>query len=399
MLNEKMKEYGSSPSIIRELFEEAKNKKKLLGEDKVFDFTIGNPSIEPPKIVNETLTKLLKELDPISLHGYTSSTGDPETKKAIISYLNKTYNTSLSDEYIYLTMGAASGIKIALSALLNKGDEVIVFAPYFPEYKIYVESSEGVFHKVDTSPSFDIDFNKLEVEMNEKVKVVIINSPNNPTGVLYSEDTIKKLSNLLVRFEEKYNHPIYLLSDEPYRDLIYDDTLYPFITNYYDNSLVAYSFSKSLSLPGERIGYLVLSPKMRDVKDVFDSIKGAGRALGYVCQSSLFQKLIPHVLGHTSNINEYKENRNYLTRELKELGYEFAYPHGAFYLYLKALEDDAVKFANIAKEYNLYLVPSDSFGAKGYVRIAYCVKKDVIIKSIPAFKKLAQHYEALKWMI
>ncbi len=396
MLNEKMKEYGSSPSIIRQLFEEAKSKKALIGESNVYDFTIGNPSIEPPKVVNEALIKLIRELEPISLHGYTSSTGDPATKKAIISYLNKTYGAALRDEYIYLTMGAAAGITITLNALINKGDEVIVFAPYFPEYRVYTESSGGIFRPVDTSESFDIDFLKLEASMNEKVKVVIINSPNNPTGAVYTEEIIIKLSNFLRKYEKEYNHPIYLLSDEPYRELIYDDIKYPFVTNYYDNSLVAYSFSKSLSLPGERIGYLVLSPKMENVKDVFYAVCGAGRALGYICQSSLFQKLIPYVLGHTSNMSEYKDNRDYLTKELKKLGYEFANSSGAFYLYLKALESDAVKFINIAKEYNLYLVPSDSFGAKGYVRIAYCVKKDMIERSIPAFKKLMEHYEALK---
>lgn len=392
MFNDKMRELGSLPSIIRELSSEAELKKKELGKDKVFDFTIGNPSINPPKEVKDALIDLIQNEDSISLHSYTESIGLYETRLHIKEYLEKTYNASLDENLIYITQGASSGLAITLKALLNEGDEVISFVPYFPEYKIYTESASGVFHGVMCDENFKLDFNLLRKEMNPKVKVVIINSPNNPTGVIYTEDEIIKLSQLLKEFEDKYNHPIYLLSDEPYRLLIYEDFKYPFITNYYDDSIVTYSFSKSVSLPGERIGYIVLSPNAKDKSEVFEALDGAGRALGYICASSLFQKLLPRILGITSDLSLYKKNRDALMKGLKKLGYEFAYPSGAFYLYMKSPIEDAISFANTAKKFNIFVVPSDPFGMKGYVRIAYCVSYETIVNSMSSFKRLKEYY-------
>lgn len=393
MKSQKMIQLGKQSSIIRELFEYGKQRKKLIGEDKVFDFSIGNPSVPAPKEVNEKLIELLTNTDSVELHGYTSSAGDLETRNAIATHLNKKYHCQENGEYIYLTIGAAAGLSISFNALINEGDEVIVFAPFWPEYKVLVEQAGGKVVVVKPDNSFLPDFDDLKSKINCRTKMVIINSPNNPTGVIYKEDTLVELSKILNDAQNKFKQDIYLLSDEPYRDLIYVDTEYPFITNYYDNSIVTYSFSKSLSLPGERIGYILVGNKTNNKDDVYASIVGSGRALGFVCAVSLFQKLIPSVLNVTTDINVYNQNKEYLYSKLTELGYEVIYPEGAFYLFVKALENDSYKFMEVAKQYELLLVPSDSFGVKGYVRVAYCVSFDQIKNSIDAFKKLMIHYQ------
>ena len=388
-----MLEIGYSQSTIRDLYTYGLQRKAEIGEDKVFDFSIGNPSIPAPNIVNETLVKLLTEEDSVKIHGYTVSAGERSVRDAIASYLNKTYSTKLNGKYIFLTCGAAASLAIVIKALITPGEEVIVFAPHFPEYRTYTEAMGGVLVPVLPDKDFLPDFDDLEKKITNKTKIVLYDSPNNPTGAFYDENTIKKLASILSKKEKEYGHPIYLVSDEPYRELLYKDEKYPFVTNYYDNSLVCYSFSKCLSLPGERIGYIVVNPKCEDVSDVYAVICGAASMLGYICAPALFQHLIPYVLGYTSNLDEYKKNQELLYNSLKEIGYEVVKPTGAFYLFVKALEEDAEKFSEEAKKFELLLVPSDPFDYKGYVRIAYCVSYQQIVNSLPAFKKLYNYYK------
>lgn len=393
MVNEKSKELGSNPSVIRDLFEYGKKRKQEIGENKVFDFSIGNPSVPPPKSITNALINLLQTADPTTLHGYTSAVGDKETREAISEYLNKTYDTKTTADLIYLTAGAAASLTITLNAVLNKDDEVIVFAPFFPEYAVFIEKAGGVVKIVDPiQPTFTPNIETLEKTITKKTKAVIINSPNNPTGVMLKEEDIKLICSILNKKQKEFNSTIYLISDEPYRELVYTQDKYPFITNYYRDSIVCYSFSKSVSLPGERIGYILVNPQTLNAKEVFAAICGAGRALGFVCAPALFQYLIPHCLGKTSDLSIYKKNRDLLFSALTEYGYEVVSPDGAFYLFVKALEEDAIAFSEAAKQFELLLVPSNSFGFDGYVRISYCVSTKQIKSSLPAFKKLIDFY-------
>ena len=393
MFDQKMLDIGYSQSTIRDLYTYGLKRKEEIGEDNVFDFSIGNPSIPAPKIVNDTLIKLLSEEDSVKIHGYTVSAGNKEVRDAIAAYLNKTYKTSVKGEYIFLTCGAAASLAIVTKAFVAPKEEAIVFAPHFPEYRTYTEAVGGVVVPVLPDENFLPDFEDLEKKIINKTRIVIYDSPNNPTGALYDEETIKKMASILSKKENEYGHPIYLVSDEPYRELLYADEKYPFVTNYYNNSIVCYSFSKCLSLPGERIGYILVNPKCEDVQDVYAVICGAASMLGYICAPALFQYLIPYVLGYTSNLDEYKKNKEALCAALKEIGFEVVNPTGAFYLFMKALESDAEKFSEVAKKFELLLVPSDPFDYKGYVRIAYCVSYKQIVNSIPAFKKLYNYYK------
>lgn len=393
MFDQKMLEIGYSQSTIRDLYTYGLARKKEIGEDKVFDFSIGNPSIPAPKIVNDTLVKLLTEEDSVKIHGYTVSPGNKEVRDAIAEYLNKTYNTSVKGDFIFLTCGAAASLAIVTKAFVKPGEEVIVFAPHFPEYRTYTEAVGGVLVNVDPDKDFLPDFTDLEKKITSRTRLVIYDSPNNPTGAFYTEEVIKKMASVLSKKEKEYGHPIYLVSDEPYRDLLYKNEKYPFVTNCYNNSIVCYSFSKSLSLPGERIGYILVNPKCERVNDVYAVICGSASMLGYICAPALFQHMVPYVLGHTSNLDEYKKNKETLYTALKEIGFEVIYPTGAFYLFMKALEPDAEAFSEVAKKFELLLVPSDPFDYKGYVRIAYCVSYKQIVNSIPAFKKLFNYYK------
>lgn len=395
MVNEKSFALGNTGSAIRELFEYGKKRKQIVGEDNVFDYSIGNPSIPAPSIVNETLIKIIQEVEPTKLHGYTSAVGDLGVREAIQNYVNKTYQTEEKASLIYLTCGAAASLTISLHALLNQGEEVITLAPFFPEYRVFAEKAGGKLVVVPSRLSdFQIDFDLLEKSINENTKAMIINSPNNPTGVVLKEETIIELANLLQKKSKEYNHPIYLIADEPYRELVYDDkTVVPYVTKYYPNTLVCYSFSKSISLPGERIGYILVGHNCQDAVRVYKAVCGAGRTLGFVCAPALFQYMIPHVLGHTSNLEVYKKNRDLLYNSLSKMGYDIIFPDGAFYLFLKALEPNANQFAEVAKKFELLLVPSDSFGMEGYVRIAYCQDPKMIERSIPAFQKLMDEYK------
>ena len=393
MFDKKMLDIGYSQSTIRDLYTYGLARKKIIGDDNVYDFSIGNPSIPAPSIVNETLIKLLSEEDSVKIHGYTVSPGNIDVRDKIATYLNKTYNTAVIGKYIFLACGAAASLAIVTKALVFPNEEVIVFAPHFPEYRTYTEAVGGKLVTVNPDPDFLPDFIDLENKITNKTKIVIYDSPNNPTGAFYTEETIKKMSDILSKKEKEYGHPIYLVSDEPYRELLYGDEKYPFVTNYYRNSIVCYSFSKSLSLPGERIGYILVNPKCEDVEDVYAVICGAASMLGYICAPALFQHMVPYVLGHTSNLDEYKKNKDTLYNALKEIGYDVIYPTGAFYLFMKALEEDAEAFSEVAKRFELLLVPSDPFSYKGYIRIAYCVSYKQIVNSLPAFKKLYDYYK------
>ncbi|MEE1198770.1 MAG: pyridoxal phosphate-dependent aminotransferase [Acutalibacteraceae bacterium] len=394
MLSQEMINLGQVRSVIREMFEYGNKRAAEIGRENVFDFSLGNPSVPAPAIVDETIKKLIAEEDSVKLHGYTSAPGDMGIRNTVANWLNDTYGTTFSGNNIYFTTGAAAALTITFKAIAEKDDEIIVFAPFFPEYKVFIENSGANMKIVKCRESdLQIDFEALKAALNNNTKAVVINSPCNPSGVVFSEETIKELTNILKEAETKFGHPIFLISDEPYRELVYDNIEVPFIPNYYDNTIVCYSFSKSLSLPGERIGYILISDKSFNPSLIFDAVAGAGRALGYVCASSLFQRVIPYCLGKTADIEVYKKNRDILCEALKENGFEIARPDGAFYLFVKALEKDANKFCENAKKFELLLVPSDSFGYEGYVRISYCVSTEQIINSLPAFKKLADGYK------
>lgn len=394
MLNEKNLGLGKVRSTIRELFEYGKKRKAEIGEENVYDFSLGNPSVPAPEEVRAELLNLVENCDPVTLHGYTSAQGDISVRKAIAQNLNSRFSTKLTEDCIYMTCGAAASLTITLNALLNNGDEVITFAPFFPEYKVFTEHACGKLISVQSEEdTFQIDFAKLEKALTKRTKAVIINSPNNPSGVVYTEQCIKQLAKVLKEFSQKRGEPVYLISDEPYRELVYGGVKVPFTMNYYEKSIVCYSYSKCLSLPGERIGYIAVNNAMEEWRDVYAGVCGAGRALGFVCAPSLFQKLVAKTCGAVSDISIYKANRDRLCSALGEYGYTVVKPDGAFYLFVKALEGDANAFAERAKKYNLLLVCGDDFGCKGYVRIAYCVSSDMIERSLPAFKALAESYK------
>lgn len=392
-MNKKTLEYGKNPSPMRQLFDYGKKKKLEVGEDKIFDFSLGNPSVPAPEVVNRTLKRLLEKSSSVSIHGYTSAIGDINVRNSIADYLNKTYNAEVEGKYIIMTCGSAASLAIAFNAILEPEDEVILFAPYYTEYKVLVDHARGKAVIINTNKDLLPDLDILEKSMNEKTKIVLVNSPNNPSGAFYDEELIKDISNLLERKQKEYGHSIFLLSDEPYREFLYEGEKYPFVTNYYDNSVVCYSFSKCISLPGDRIGYFLINPKMKEKDELLYCSLGVARGLGFVCAPSLFQYMVPHILGYTSDLEIYKTNRDLLYNILTEIGYDCIFPKGAFYLFMKSLEDDAEHFSEVAKEYGLLLVPSNSFGINGYIRLAYCVSKDMILRSKEAFKKLFERYQ------
>ncbi len=393
-INEKMLALGSKRSIIREIFEYSKTRMGEIGSENVYDFSLGNPSVEPPKEITETIDKLIKTGNQTLLHGYTSAQGDFSVRKAISDDINKKFNLALTPNQLYMTCGAAASLTISLKALLNDGDEAIVFAPFFTEYRVFVENAGGkLVISMPVEDTFQIDIKDFESKITKNTKAVIINSPNNPSGVVYSEETIKSVCEILEKKCLEYGKPIYLISDEPYRELVYGETVVPYIMNYYKNSVVCYSYSKALSLPGERIGYVAVNPNMDDCKNVYLAICGAGRSLGYVCAPSLFQQVVGKCVDAKVDVSIYKENRDILLENLTEYGYSCVKPDGAFYLFVKALEPDAYAFYERAKKHEILVVPCDDFGVKGYVRIAYCVDKSRIINSLPAFKALAEEYK------
>lgn len=382
---------GSKRSIIREIFEYSKTMASEIGKENVFDFSLGNPSVPAPKEVNESICELLSSMDSVSLHGYTSAQGAFNVRNAIAESIKKRFGVDICADLIYMTCGAAASLSISLKALMSEDgtDECIVFAPFFTEYRVFVENAGGklVISKPEDR-TLQIDENDLESKINEHTKAVIVNSPNNPSGVVYTEEKIIRMCDILRKKSSEYGHPIYLIADEPYRELVYGDVFVPYLMNYYDNTLVCYSYSKSLSLPGERIGYIAVSPKANEKTSIYLAICGAGRSLGYVCAPSLFQQVIAKCIDAKANINIYKENRDILYNALVSYGYECVKPDGAFYLFVKSPFADAFSFYEAAKAHEVLIVPCDDFGVDGYVRIAYCVEKERVLAALPAFKAI-----------
>ncbi len=392
MFNEKMLGLGKKRSVIREIFEYGNKRRAEIGAENVYDFSLGNPSIPAPERVGEVMSDLIANTDPIALHGYTSAQGALNVRTAIADYINQCFGIGATPDLLYMTCGAAASLTITLNAILNKGDEVIVLAPFFPEYTVFIEKAEGKPVVVKSNEEdFQIDFTSLESAVTEKTKAIIVNSPNNPSGVVLSRETIEKLAELLERKQQELGIEIFIIADEPYRELVYGAEV-PYIPNYYDNTVVCYSYSKSLSLPGERIGYIFVSPKCRECKEIYAGVCGAGRALGYVCAPALLQQTVARCQGLTGDIEAYRENRDILYNALTKYGYTAAKPDGAFYLFVKSPEADANAFCERAKKYELLIVPGDDFGFSGYVRISYCVAKKTIENSLPAFKKLMEEY-------
>lgn len=394
MYNKKMHHLGSVRSVIRELFEFGKKRAQEVGADKVYDFSLGNPSVPAPACVNEAIKDLVENFPSTALHGYTSAQGDASVRKAIAEYINERFGTALNADSIYMTVGAAASLCITLRALNEGADEFITVAPFFPEYTVFTEATGASLKVVPMKQDdFQIDLVAFEKAITPLTKGIILNSPNNPSGVVYTKETIIGVTTILGNKQKEYGHPIYLISDEPYRELVYGDVEVPYLMNYYDNTIVCYSYSKSLSLPGERIGYVAVSNKIENERDVYAAICGAGRALGYVCAPSLMQRVVERCLRATPDIAEYKKNRDIIYNSLTEMGYTCIRPDGAFYLFVKALEEDANAFCDRAKELGLLIVPGDSFGAPGFCRISYCVSYDMIVRSLPAFKELIASYK------
>ncbi len=391
-LAEKMHGLGKEKSVIREIFEYGIKRKNEIGAENVFDFSLGNPSVPTSESVTNILMQLIEEVPPEKLHAYTSGSGALSVRQSIADYIQSTFGCEATASHIYITCGAAASLTISFHALLKEGDEVLAIAPFFPEYKVFVEKAGGKLVIVQAEEgTFQPNLEAIENSINERTKVLILNTPNNPTGVVYPENIIQSIADLLEKKQKEYGHPIFIISDEPYRELVYDGEV-PYIPNYYANTIVNYSFSKSLSLAGERIGYIFVSPKAEQSEEICFAVSGAGRSLGFVCAPSLFQYVIEKNLGQHVDVSIYKRNRDLLYDYLTNVGFTVVHPDGAFYLFLKAPIVDAKEFCEKAKEYELLLVPSDSFGYEGYVRISYCVEEEVIVNSLPAFAELAKHY-------
>ncbi len=393
MINQTMLGLGTKRSAIRELFEYGKTRKAEIGSDKVFDFSIGNPSVAAPECLTAALQDLISNTDPVALHGYTSAQGDAAVRNAVAEAEEERSGVSVDPNLIYMTCGAAASLTVTLHALCNPGDEVIVLAPYFPEYRVFVEKAGAVLREVPCLPdTFQIDFSALSDAITPRTKAVILNSPNNPTGAVIPAEDLEKLGNLLREKEGDSDSELFLICDEPYRALTYDGVEVPYVPSFYPRTVVCYSYSKALSLPGERIGYILVPPTMPDGAMVYAAICGAGRSLGFVCAPSLMQYAVAKCKNVTADLSVYAENRKLLSDALSEIGYSITPPDGAFYLFVKALEEDAAAFCERAKDFELLLVPSDSFGVKGYVRISYCVSTQQIKNSLPAFRALYESY-------
>lgn len=392
-MNEKMITLGKKRSVIRELFEYGKKRKALIGAENVFDFSIGNPSVPTPQAVTDAMKRLISETEPVALHGYTSAQGDFKVRRKIAESIKRRFDVDADPELIYLTCGAAASLTVTLKALINSGEEVIVPSPFFPEYKVFTENAGGRLISVPLRrPDFQLDIDAIKGAITDKTRAIIINSPNNPTGAIFSEERIKQLAAVLEDKQKEYKNDIYIISDEPYRELTYGADV-PYIPKYYGNTVICYSYSKSLSLPGERIGYIFIPSTANNSGEMYAAVCGAGRSLGFVCAPSLLQYTVGECTETTPNLEVYRKNRDLLYGSLTDYGYEAVPPDGAFYLFVKSPEPDAAAFCERAKKYELLLVPSDDFGCKGYVRISYCVSTEQIKKSLPAFKALIEEYK------
>lgn len=392
MIAKSMVDYVKGSSVIRAMFEEGKKLAKEFGAENVYDFSLGNPSVEPPVKVKESIIDILQNEEGTYVHGYMSNAGYEDVREAIAESLNRKHGTSFNENNIIMTVGAAGGLNVIFKTLLDPGDEVITFSPYFGEYKNYVANYGGVLVEVPPTEDFLPKAESFAAAFSERTKAVIINNPNNPTGVVYPEETIKELAEVLYAKEKEYDRAIYLLADEPYRELVYDGAKVCYLTKYYKDTIVGYSYSKSLSLPGERIGYLVIPNEVDDFENVVSAATVANRILGFVNAPSLIQRAVAKCTDAEVDVEAYNRNRELLYGSLVEMGYECIKPQGAFYLFVKAPLGDDKAFCAKAKEFNLLLVPGSTFAGPGYVRIAYCVDYDMIKRSLPAFEKLIACY-------
>ncbi len=391
MLAKKYKDMLSKKSVIRELSEFATARGKEIGYENVFDYSLGNPSIPVPQEFTDYVIKLLKEENPVRLHGYSPSLGIPEVKEKIAASLNRRFGMSYRGSHIFMTSGAAGAIAHAVRTVTEPGDEVLTFAPFFPEYIPYINHSGAVLKTVPPrTEDFQINFDEFEKMLNEKVMAVLINTPNNPSGVTYSEETLKKLSEILEKKSAEYGHIIYLISDEPYREITFDGIACPYPAKYYKYTLTCYSFSKSLSLPGERIGYVAVHPECPDAETMVVMMGQISRGIGHNCPASLFQLAVAEKADLTADLSVYETNMNILYDAFMELGFTCVRPNGTFYIFPKALEEDSVAFCKKALKYDLILVPADSFGCSGYFRMAYCIDTKKVKRSIVALKKFVE---------
>lgn len=391
MISKKMIHYVEGGSLIRAMFEEGKRLASIYGPENVYDFSIGNPNLAPPEEVKQAIIDILNEEEPTVVHGYMSNSGYPEVRKIIADSLNRRFGTAFGEQNILMTVGAAGGLNVIFKALLNPGEEVMAFAPYFGEYRSYAANYDCSLVVVSPNlKTFQPNLEEFEQKITPKTKAVIVNSPNNPTGVVYSEETIKKLSEILCKKEKEFGTEIYLIGDEPYRELAYDGVEVPYITKYYHNSVVGYSYSKSLSLPGERIGYLVIPSEVNDFEKLISAATVANRILGFVNAPSLMQKVIGRCIDSRVDLDFYDRNRKLLYSSLTEIGYECVKPEGAFYMFVKSPIEDENKFVEMAKKYNILIVPGSFFACPGYLRISYCVSHETIERSIPKFKELME---------
>lgn len=391
MVSEDFKSMLQGKSVIRQLSEYATARGAEIGYENVFDYSLGNPSVPAPAEFKDAMIRLLTEEDPMTVHGYSQSQGIPAVRQAHADYLNKRFGMNYTAEHLFMTTGAAGAIAHATRAVTKPGDEVIGFAPFFPEYMQYINRTGAVLKMVPAdTESFQIDFNALEAAFTDKTAAVLINSPNNPSGAMYTEETLKTLTQMMRDKQEKYGHDIFLISDEPYREIVFDGKTCPYPASYYDNTLTCYSYSKSLSIPGERIGYVAVNPKATDADIISVMCGQISRGIGHNCPPSIIQLAVSEVLGLTADLSVYETNMNILYDELKSLGFQVTRPGGTFYIFPKALEEDSVAFCNKAKEYDLILVPADSFGAPGFFRMAYCIDTDKVKRSLEALRRFVK---------
>ncbi|WP_251494564.1 pyridoxal phosphate-dependent aminotransferase [Otoolea muris] len=393
MISKKMTPMIQNNSAIRMMFEEGNRLARLYGRENVFDFSLGNPSVPAPGEVKEAILDILEQEDSLFVHGYMSNAGYEDVREAVADSLNRRFGTRFHKGNILMTVGAASGLNVILKTILDPGDEVVTFAPYFVEYGSYVRNYDGELRVVPPNTAdFQPDLEEFEKRISKRTKAVIINTPNNPTGVVYSDETLRRIAGILERKQGEFQSQIALISDEPYRELAYDGVKVPFVTGYYRNTVICYSFSKSLSLPGERIGYLVIPDEMESAGEVFKAASIANRVLGCVNAPSLMQRVIGRCLDAEVDVAAYDRNRNLLYNGLRECGFTCVKPQGAFYLFMKSPEEDEKEFCEVCKKHNVLVVPGSSFACGGYVRLAYCVSYEQIERSLPAFRAIAQHY-------
>lgn len=394
MISDKLMKLVNGNSAIRAMFEEGKRLSSIYGEENVFDFSIGNPNVEPPKEIKDIIHKIINNENSNFIHGYMNNSGYEDVREVVASSINKKESLNLNKDNIIMTCGAAGGLNIVLKTILNKNDEVIIFKPYFSEYINFVDNFDGKVKIINCDlETFQPDIEEFKKSINENTKAVIINTPNNPSGVIYSEEILKSISEILKDKEKKYNSDIYLISDEPYREIVYDGESVPCILQYYNNSFICYSYSKSLSLPGERIGYIVVNNYIKDFNLIISAINISNRILGFVNAPSLFQRVIKEAIDIKVDSNIYKKNRDLLYNHLTSIGFECLKPKGTFYLFPKSPIDDDVKFCEEAKKYNILVVPGSAFGCPGHFRVSYCVSYDKIKKSLGAFDKLIKQYK------